>query len=87
LSFIAPDLWTDPFGPLLKVAPIMAATAVVMAFQEKRYRIAFFQFIADRGKDRGTIAATLRTVVIADFIFTATAAVAQPITGLFLVRR
>jgi hypothetical protein len=36
LSLIAPGLWTDHFGPLLKVVPMMAATLVVMAFQEKR---------------------------------------------------
>jgi uncharacterized protein YbjT (DUF2867 family) len=36
LSLVAPGLWTDHFGPLLKVVPMMAATLVVMAFQEKR---------------------------------------------------
>ena len=36
LSVVAPELWTDHFGPLLKVLPMMAATLVVMAFQEKR---------------------------------------------------
>ena len=36
LSVLAPGLWADHFGPLLKVAPMMAATLVVMAFQEKR---------------------------------------------------
>jgi uncharacterized protein YbjT (DUF2867 family) len=36
LSLIAPGLWTDNFGPLLKVLPMMAATAVVMAAQENR---------------------------------------------------
>jgi uncharacterized protein YbjT (DUF2867 family) len=36
LTLLAPDLWSDHFGPLLKVVPMMAATAVVMAFQEKR---------------------------------------------------
>jgi uncharacterized protein YbjT (DUF2867 family) len=36
LSLVAPALWTDHFGPLLKVVPMMAATLVVMAFQEKR---------------------------------------------------
>ncbi len=36
LSAIAPGLWTDHFGPLLKVVPMMAATCVVMVFQEKR---------------------------------------------------
>ena len=36
LSLLAPGLWTDHFGPLLKVVPMMAATLVVMAFEEKR---------------------------------------------------
>jgi uncharacterized protein YbjT (DUF2867 family) len=36
LSLVAPGLWADHFGPLLKVLPMMAATLVVMAFQEKR---------------------------------------------------
>jgi uncharacterized protein YbjT (DUF2867 family) len=36
LSVVAPELWADHFGPLLKVLPMMAATLVVMAFQEKR---------------------------------------------------
>ncbi len=36
LSAIAPGLWTDHFGPLLKVVPMMAAILVVMAYQEKR---------------------------------------------------
>ncbi len=36
LSLIAPGLWSEHFGPLLKVVPMMAATAVVMAAQEHR---------------------------------------------------
>lgn len=36
LSFVAPGLWFDPLGPLLKVLPLMAATAIVMAASEKR---------------------------------------------------
>ncbi len=36
LSLIAPGLWSEHFGPLLKVVPMMAATAVVMAAQEQR---------------------------------------------------
>ena len=36
LSLLTPGLWSDHFGPLLKVVPMMAATLVVMAFQEKR---------------------------------------------------
>jgi len=47
--------------------------------------IAFFLFMADRKEEPASIAATLRTVVIADYVFTATAVVAQPVTGLLLV--
>lgn len=36
LTVVAPGLWTDHFGPLLKVVPMMAAVLVVMAYQEKR---------------------------------------------------
>ena len=47
--------------------------------------IAYFLFMADREGDPASLAATLRTVVIADYVFTATAAIAQPLTGLLLV--
>ena len=47
--------------------------------------IAFFQFRANRKESPAAIAATLRTVVVADYLFTATAAVLQPMTGLLLV--
>jgi uncharacterized membrane protein len=46
--------------------------------------IAFFLFMADRAGDPRSLAATLRIVVIADYVFTATAALAQPVTGLLL---
>lgn len=48
--------------------------------------IAFFMFMAHRTGDAATIAATARIVVIADWLFTATAVVAQPVTGLLLAR-
>lgn len=48
--------------------------------------IAFFMVMSQRGKDPKTIAHVAGTVVIADTIFTATAAVAQPITGYVLAR-
>ena len=48
--------------------------------------IAFFMLMAHLGKDPKTIAAVARIVVIADFVFTATAVVLQPITGLLLAR-
>ena len=48
--------------------------------------IAFFMLIAHRTGDARVIAATARTVVLADFLFTATAVVAQPVTCLLLAR-
>ena len=48
--------------------------------------IAFFMLMAHRTADARTIAATARMVVIADYLFTATAVVAQPVTGLLLAR-
>ncbi|MGH6867029.1 MAG: DoxX-like family protein [Methyloceanibacter sp.] len=33
LSVVSPELWTDLFGALLKVLPLMAAALVLMAFQ------------------------------------------------------
>lgn len=46
--------------------------------------IAFFMVMAHRSKDVAVIAGVARIVVIADFLFTATAAVIQPVTGLLL---
>lgn len=48
--------------------------------------IAFFMLMAHLTGRASVIAETARIVVIADFVFTATAVVAQPITGLLLVR-
>ena len=47
--------------------------------------IAFFMLVAHRTGDTKMIAGVARIVVIADFLFTATAVVVQPITGLLLV--
>jgi uncharacterized membrane protein len=46
--------------------------------------IAFFQLMAHRTGNAATIAAVARIVVIADFLFTATAVVLQPVTGVAL---
>lgn len=46
--------------------------------------IAFFMLMAHRTGNPATVAATARIVVIADFIFTTTAVIAQPVTGLLL---
>jgi uncharacterized membrane protein len=47
--------------------------------------IAFFMLMAHFTGKAATIAAVARIVVIADFVFTATAVVLQPLTGLALV--
>lgn len=46
--------------------------------------IAFFMLLAHRTENVSTIASVARIVVIADFVFTATAVLAQPLTGLWL---
>jgi len=48
--------------------------------------IAFFMFRAHFTRDPKIIAATAETVVTADFVFTATAVVLQPLTGYWLMR-
>ena len=46
--------------------------------------IAFFMVMAHRTRDARLIAHTASIVVIADWLFTATAVVAQPVTGTLL---
>ncbi|MCV0397774.1 MAG: DUF2269 family protein [Rhizobiaceae bacterium] len=46
--------------------------------------IAFFMLLAHRTGDARVIAGVARIVVIADYLFTATAVVAQPVTGIAL---
>jgi uncharacterized membrane protein len=46
--------------------------------------IAFFMLMAHRTGDARTVAAVARIVVVADYVFTATAVVAQPVTGVLL---
>jgi uncharacterized membrane protein len=48
--------------------------------------IAFFMLMAHRSRDAGHIFRTAGTVVLADVLFTATAVVAQPVTGVLLMR-
>jgi uncharacterized membrane protein len=49
--------------------------------------IAFFMLMAHRSGDARIIAHVAGTVVIADLLFTATAVVAQPVTGVLLAAR
>ena len=46
--------------------------------------IAFFMLMAHLSRDTAVIAGVARIVVIADFVFTATAVVLQPVTGTLL---
>lgn len=48
--------------------------------------IAFFMLMAHRSRDTAFIARTASVVVLADFIFTATAVAAQPVSGYLLMR-
>ena len=48
--------------------------------------IAFFMMMAHRTRDVRLVAGTTRVVVIADMVFTATAVIAQPLTGWLLAR-
>lgn len=48
--------------------------------------IAFFMLLAHRTGDARVIAAVARIVVLADVLFTATAVIAQPVTGWLLAR-
>jgi uncharacterized membrane protein len=48
--------------------------------------IAFFMLMAHRSRDATFVARTARVVVLADFFFTATAIIVQPITGYLLLR-
>lgn len=47
--------------------------------------IAFFMLRAHATRDPATVAAVARIVVLADYVFTATAVVVQPLTGLMLI--
>lgn len=67
----------------LKILHIVGATVILGTGAG----IAFFMLMAHRTGDTGFIAKTARVVVIADWLFTATAIVAQPVTGYLLMRQ
>jgi uncharacterized membrane protein len=48
--------------------------------------ITFFMLVAHLSRDAAFVARTAKVVVLADFVFTATAVVVQPITGYLLMR-
>ena len=113
LSLIAPGLWSEHFGPLLKSrcpadgrhrrghggpgTSLRGALSLYFALKFLHLvgaalllgtgiGTAFFLLMADRTGEPRIVAATLRIVVIADAVFTAASAFAQPITGLLLAR-
>ena len=69
------DLYT-----LVKVAHVIGATVLLGTGAG----IAFFMLMAHRTRQPALIAHTARVVVVADAVFTATAVIAQPITGALL---
>lgn len=46
---------------------------------------AYYMFFASRGRDAGVTAAVVRLVVRADWLFTATTVVFQPLSGFYLI--
>jgi uncharacterized membrane protein len=67
---------------LIKVAHVIGATVLLGTGAG----IAFFMLMAHRTREPALIAHTARIVVVADTVFTATAVVAQPITGAALAK-
>ena len=65
---------------LLKIAHVIGATVLLGTGTG----IAFFMLMAHRTRDAALIAHTAGVVVIADWLFTASAVVIQPITGVAL---
>lgn len=68
---------------ILKTAHVLGAAVLIGTGAG----IAFFMLMAHLTGDARTVAAVARIVVIADYVFTASAAVVQPITGVLLARR
>jgi uncharacterized membrane protein len=67
---------------LVKYAHILGATIILGA----GVSIAFFMLMAHLSGEAVFVARTAGVVVLADFLFTATAIIAQPVTGYWLLR-
>lgn len=70
------------FEPFLRLAHVVGG-AVLLGTGAG---IAFFMVMAHRSRDARLIAHVSGTVVVADTLFTATAAILQPVTGYLLAR-
>lgn len=66
----------------LRVAHVLGACVLIGTGSG----IAFFMLMAHRTADASFVAQTASVVVVADILFTATAVIAQPITGYLLMR-
>nr|WP_233352689.1 DUF2269 domain-containing protein [Maricaulis alexandrii] len=66
--------------PLLRLVHILSASVLFGTGMG----IAFFMLMAWRSGDRAAFALTARQVVLADWVFTATAVIIQPLSGLVL---
>ena len=71
------------FYLVLKILHIVGATVILGTGTG----IAFFMLMAHLSGDPAFIGRTARIVVIADWLFTATAVAAQPVTGYLLMRQ
>lgn len=71
------------FYAVLKILHVIGATLIFGTGTG----IAFFMLMAHLSSDAAFVARTARVVVIADWLFTATAVTAQPLTGYFLMRQ
>jgi uncharacterized membrane protein len=67
---------------ILKYLHVIGATVVLGTGAG----IAFFMLMAHLSRDAAFVARTAGIVVLADMIFTATAIIAQPLTGYLLIR-
>lgn len=70
------------WGEFLRVAHVLGACVLIGTGTG----IAFFMLMAHRTSDPSFVAQTASVVVVADMLFTATAAIAQPITGYLLMQ-
>jgi len=71
--------WVD----MLRLAHVLGANVLIGTGAG----IAFFMLMAHRSADPTFVAKTASVVVVADMVFTATAAILQPITGYLLMRK
>ena len=71
------------WSELLRVAHILGACVLIGTGSG----IAFFMLMAHRTADPVFVAQTASVVVVADMLFTATVAIAQPITGYLLMQQ